>query len=83
MRNKIENIKRRIAQPYIDEATNKVTKRLVNYFVDTRQLDLERLVKRLDTIRYDKPWPKGTTLDEAFDLAVYEAEQIVREELRK
>ena len=83
MRNKIENIKQKIAQPYVGEAVWKTTNKLTKYYADTRKLDLVNLTKKLDYIKYDKPWPKDTSLDDAFNLAVHEAIQIVESELRK
>ena len=80
MRNKIENIKQRIAKPYVANAVRKVSIRLSEYYSGTHKLTIERVTKRLDSIKYDKPWPKGTTLDQAFNLAVHEAIQIVESE---
>jgi hypothetical protein len=82
MRTRIENIKLRIAQPYIADAVQKTTTHLANYFAGTRQLDGERIIKALDSIKYPKAWPEGTTLDQAFDLAIHEAIAIVRTEMK-
>jgi hypothetical protein len=78
-----EHKHREIARPYVGDAVAEVTRHLTKYFADTRQVDLARLVDRLEYIRYDKPWPKGTKPEDAFDLAVQEALTIVREELRR
>jgi len=90
MRNIVSNItqniyewKFRIAMPFVSDAVSRDRENLLKFFKDTRTVEREALLKRLDSIRYDKPWPKGTSNDDAFDLAVHEAIAIVREELRK
>ena len=80
MRNKIENIKQRIAKPYVGEAVHKVSTRLTDYYSGTHKLTIERLVNRLQELTYDKPWPEGTSNDDAFNLAIHEAIQIVESE---
>jgi hypothetical protein len=82
MRQTLESIKRRIAEPYAAEAMRVTTDRLTEYYIDTRKLDAERITKELEGIKYEKKWPKGTTLDQAFELAINEAIQIVRGETR-
>ena len=80
MRNKIENIKQRIAKPYVGDAVHRVSTRLTDYYSGSHKLTIERLVQRLQSVTYDKPWPKGTTPDEAFNLAIHEAIQIIESE---
>lgn len=82
MRQTLENIKRKIAQPYAAEAIRVTTNKLTKYYIDTRKLDAERIVNELEGIKYEKKWPKGTTLDQAFELAINEAIQIVRGETK-
>jgi hypothetical protein len=91
MRNIVSNItqgiyewKHRIAMPFVSDAVSRDRENLLKFFKDTRTVEREALLKRLDSITYEKPWDKkNTTLDQAFDLAVHEAIAIVREELRK
>jgi hypothetical protein len=82
MRQTLESIKRRIAQPYAAEAMRVTTNKLTEYYIDTRKLDTERTINELEGIKYEKKWPKGTTPDQAFELAINEAIQIVRGEMR-
>ena len=80
MRNKIENIKRRIAQPYVADAIRRDALKQSKFYTGTHKLTIERLVNRLQELTYDKPWPKGTSNDDAFNLAIHEAIQIVESE---
>jgi hypothetical protein len=80
MRDKIESIKKTIAQPYVATATQKVSVRLTEYYSGTHKLTIERLVQRLQKLTYDKPWPEGVSNDDAFNLAIHEAIQIVESE---
>jgi hypothetical protein len=80
MRNKIESIKQRIAKPYVTNAVRKVSIRLSDYYSGTHTLTIQRLVQRLQELTYSKPWPKGTTPDDAFNLAIHEAIKIIESE---
>ena len=80
MRNILEHIKRRIAKPYVGDAVHKVSTRLTDYYSGSHKLTIERLVQRLHSITYDKPWPKSTRNDDAFNLAIHEAIQIIESE---
>ncbi len=75
--------KHRIALPFVSDAVSRDRENLLKFFQDTRTVEREALLKRLDSIRYDKPWGKGVNNDDAFDLAIHEAIAITREELRK
>lgn len=80
MRNKIESIKLTIAQPYVADAVHKASVRMSDYYSGTHKLTIVRLVQRLQELTYKKPWPKGTTPDEAFNLAIHEAIKIIEGE---
>jgi hypothetical protein len=82
LREYIELRKQLIASPYVSDAVSRDRNNLLKFFTDSRKLETAKVVKKLDGIRYSKPWPKGTSNDDAFDLAIMEAITIVREEMR-
>lgn len=80
LRERRERKRYRLAMPYIGEALRREAVRLSDYFSGTHKLTLTRVESRLESLKYDKPWPKGTTLDQAFELAIHEAIAIVKSE---
>jgi hypothetical protein len=72
----------KIARSYVSDAVNADRNKLLEFFVDTRRIEKHNIIKVLDGIRYSKPWPKGTSNDDAFDLAIMEAIAIVEQEMK-
>jgi len=78
IRERNEEKRQAIAKPYVSTALNTDRNRLLNFFKNTRIQEREQILKSLENIKYAKPWTKGTSNDDAFNLAVQEAMEIVR-----
>ena len=72
-----------IAREYVSKSLQAERKLLIEFFLNTRRQDLDNILRSFENIKYEKPWPKGTTLDKAFELAVHEASEIVKGHLGK
>lgn len=77
-----EEKRQEIARPYVSDALKIDRENLLTFFKGTRAGERESILLSLENIKYDKPWPKGTSNNDAFDLAVQEAISIVKSVLR-
>lgn len=79
---RLEEKRQAIAQPYVSDALKIDRNRLLEFFKGTRKQEREAILKSLENIKYDKPWPKGTSNNDAFNLAIQEAMDIVKSVLK-
>lgn len=77
-----EEKQREIARPYVSDALKIDRENLLAFFKRVRAGEREAILLSLDNIKYDKPFPKGTSNNDAFNLAVQEAISIVRSVLK-
>lgn len=77
-----EEKRQEIARPYVSDALKVDRENLLGFFTRTRAGERESILLSLENIKYDKPFPKGTSNNDAFNLAVQEAISIVRSVLR-
>lgn len=83
IRERREERRQEIARPYVADALRIDREKLIKFFQTSRSADLATIRQRVESIRYDKPWPKGTKLDEAFDLAIQEVLVIIDTQEKK
>lgn len=77
-----EEKQREIARPYVSDALKIDRENLLGFFKRARSGEREAILLSLENIKYDKPWPKGTSNNDAFNLAIQEAMDIVKNVLK-